>query len=259
MLTITIGFALLTPSPEWAAPSHQDPTPAAAPAADEGREELQEILDEYQDAYDEFLAAYKAAAEADRNKIYEEQYPDAEDYVPRLLAVAESHPKTAVALEALAWVLARSQGESQQKALTALIADHFTSEKMAEVCFSFPDDEAGKALLVRLVAESPHVAVRGSACYALATRVGPPYDPSEPWTTKDEYVVLMRRIQAEFPDVDMRGAKLGDLARGGLFEVERLQIGMDVPEIAGEDIAGVPFKLSDYQGKVVMLDFWGHW
>jgi hypothetical protein len=31
------------------------------------------------------------------------------------------------------------------------------------------------------------------------------------------------------------------------------------PEIQGDDIDGVPFKLSDYRGKVVVLDFWGNW
>ncbi|MBT7257007.1 MAG: redoxin domain-containing protein [Planctomycetaceae bacterium] len=31
------------------------------------------------------------------------------------------------------------------------------------------------------------------------------------------------------------------------------------PEIAAEDIDGVKFKLSDYRGKVVVLDFWGDW
>jgi hypothetical protein len=35
--------------------------------------------------------------------------------------------------------------------------------------------------------------------------------------------------------------------------------GQLAPEIAREDIDGVPFKLSDYRGKVVVLDFWGHW
>jgi hypothetical protein len=33
----------------------------------------------------------------------------------------------------------------------------------------------------------------------------------------------------------------------------------DAPEIAGKDLDGKAFKLSDYRGKVVLLDFWGHW
>ena len=37
------------------------------------------------------------------------------------------------------------------------------------------------------------------------------------------------------------------------------RVGQLAPEIAGEDLDGVPFRLSDYRGKVVLLDFWGHW
>jgi cytochrome oxidase Cu insertion factor (SCO1/SenC/PrrC family) len=37
------------------------------------------------------------------------------------------------------------------------------------------------------------------------------------------------------------------------------RIGTLAPEIAGEDMDGAFFKLSDYRGKVVLLDFWGHW
>jgi peroxiredoxin len=36
-------------------------------------------------------------------------------------------------------------------------------------------------------------------------------------------------------------------------------LGKKAPEIAGEDIDGKKFKLSDYRGKVVLLDFWGNW
>jgi cytochrome oxidase Cu insertion factor (SCO1/SenC/PrrC family) len=38
-----------------------------------------------------------------------------------------------------------------------------------------------------------------------------------------------------------------------------LRVGTEAPEITGEDIDGVPFKLSDYRGQVVLLDFWGNW
>ena len=36
-------------------------------------------------------------------------------------------------------------------------------------------------------------------------------------------------------------------------------IGDLAPEISGTDLNGEPFKLSDYRGQVVVLDFWGNW
>jgi cytochrome oxidase Cu insertion factor (SCO1/SenC/PrrC family) len=36
-------------------------------------------------------------------------------------------------------------------------------------------------------------------------------------------------------------------------------VGQLAPEIQGEDTSGEPFKLSDFRGKVVVLNFWGDW
>jgi len=36
-------------------------------------------------------------------------------------------------------------------------------------------------------------------------------------------------------------------------------VGNVAPDIDGIDLDGEAFKLSDYRGKVVMLDFWGDW
>jgi hypothetical protein len=52
---------------------------------------------------------------------------------------------------------------------------------------------------------------------------------------------------------------LGGLAAGCLRLGETLEsVGSDqaAPEIAGADAKDQPFKLSDYRGKVVLLDFW---
>ncbi len=38
-----------------------------------------------------------------------------------------------------------------------------------------------------------------------------------------------------------------------------LDVGQVAPEIDAEDLDGKRFKLSDYRGKVVVLDFWGNW
>ena len=54
-------------------------------------------------------------------------------------------------------------------------------------------------------------------------------------------------------------AAYGERAKAVLFELDALAIGKPVPDIVGEDLDGKPMKLSDYRGKVVLLDFWGHW
>ena len=36
-------------------------------------------------------------------------------------------------------------------------------------------------------------------------------------------------------------------------------VGQLALEISGVDLDGAPMRLSDYRGKVVVLDFWGHW
>lgn len=40
---------------------------------------------------------------------------------------------------------------------------------------------------------------------------------------------------------------------------EKFGVGNIAPDIEGTDLDGVAFKLSDYKGKVVFLDFWGDW
>ena len=41
--------------------------------------------------------------------------------------------------------------------------------------------------------------------------------------------------------------------------VERLAIGTMAPDFEGQDLAGKSVKLSDYRGKIIVLDFWATW
>jgi hypothetical protein len=78
--------------------------------------------------------------------------------------------------------------------------------------------------------------------------------------TEQQILVLLERVKQEFADVELpSGRKLGDLADAELFEIQHLTVGKEAPEIEGEDAGGETFRLSDYRGKVVLLDFWGDW
>jgi serine/threonine protein kinase len=48
-------------------------------------------------------------------------------------------------------------------------------------------------------------------------------------------------------------------APGGARDEGGVAVGQPAPEIDGEDLANECFLLSDYRGKVVLLDFWGFW
>jgi len=49
---------------------------------------------------------------------------------------------------------------------------------------------------------------------------------------------------------------VGRKAKNELFDLRYLSVGKAAPEVKGTDQDGKPFKLSDYKGKVVLLDFW---
>jgi peroxiredoxin len=58
---------------------------------------------------------------------------------------------------------------------------------------------------------------------------------------------------------DYHGTKPEDyaaLAEGSLFELDHLRVGMTAPDFEATDVEGKAFKLSDYRGKMVVLDFW---
>jgi tetratricopeptide (TPR) repeat protein len=57
----------------------------------------------------------------------------------------------------------------------------------------------------------------------------------------------------------MKKITIADQVPGELFEIRNLAVGKTAPDIVADDLDGKSFKLSDYRGKVVVLDFWGNW
>ena len=51
----------------------------------------------------------------------------------------------------------------------------------------------------------------------------------------------------------------GQDAHAELYEIRELCVGKPAPEIVGKDVDGKPFTLSDFKGKVVVIDFWATW
>jgi cytochrome oxidase Cu insertion factor (SCO1/SenC/PrrC family) len=63
----------------------------------------------------------------------------------------------------------------------------------------------------------------------------------------------------EYGDVTLSGGdQVAERANAELFEIRNLSVGKEAQDIEGQDQDGKVFKLSDYRGKVVLLDFWSY-
>jgi thiol-disulfide isomerase/thioredoxin len=69
----------------------------------------------------------------------------------------------------------------------------------------------------------------------------------------------VRSISERSSEVIQEKGTLADLAGPRLAALQTLSVGKLAPEIAGEDVQGVPMKLADFRGKAVLLTFSGEW
>ncbi len=69
------------------------------------------------------------------------------------------------------------------------------------------------------------------------------------------------RAKATFQQVigEAPNSILGKRSRGNIQEIDNLNIGQPAPTFSAKTISGKPVSLSDFKGKVVLLDFWSAW
>ena len=210
---------------------------------------------EYQAAQQAFSQAYQAAKDpAEKQKVVQEKYPQPEKFAARFADFAEKNPDDPKALDALVWVVRFARQGPEFKRALAQLEQHIKSEKIAEIAPSlvYSGDGAALAFLQKAVEQSPHRSVKGAATYALG-------DWHMNRNNQAEAEKRFEEVVEKYGDLKHYRGTLADAAKVQLHEIRNLAIGKPAPEIEGEDVDGKKFKLSEYRGKVVVLDFWGDW
>ena len=114
-----------------------------------------------------------------------------------------------------------------------------------------PPDKTRDALRA-IIAKSPHAAAKASALYSLAINLM--MTPAAAPETLDEARKLFETLKKDHPD-----SSYATSADAYVFELTYLQIGKSPPDFETTDENGKAWKLSDYRGKVTVVDFWGFW
>jgi thiol-disulfide isomerase/thioredoxin len=234
---------------------------------------VQALSAEYDASYKETRAKYKAVKNDDRIDEEAREYRakvhalDLE-YAPKFLAIAEKHPQDPAAVDALvrAGQLGAGESAASEKALALLEKSHLTDARVSKVINDLATSKWTSAdnFLHAVLEKSTNREARGLAAYWEAYRLREKANdelgtPASEKAAK-EAEALLNGVIEKYADVPSgRQGTLGERARVALFELQRLAVGHAAPDIEGVDGDGKHFKLSDYRGKVIVLDFWGHW
>lgn len=176
---------------------------------------------------------------------------------------------------------------AREHAFAILQRKHIDSSKLGPLCerVAFGFCQEYESFLRAVIKHNPHREVQGRAHMALAHFLNNRLQRleiirDEPKLAKEfadlygkEYLqtlerqdrvaagkeaeTLLERAADKFGDVALtNGGTVRERARAVLFEIRNLSVGKVAPEIDAVDQDGIRFKLSDYRGKVVLLDFW---
>lgn len=252
LLALPFALAGIAVAQEQAAPESA-PDPAAEYRA--LNRDLNQAIKAWQDALRKEVEAAQAAGKPFAFRMA----PPTKELVDRALTLAKRYENTEDAVRFLGFVLknASNEREAVRHALATLGKQHATSPsiggllRFCEGAERLGGQDAVRALLDAVIAANEDADAEAQALFQRGR------------------IALQRATTDE-----QRAAAKADLARGRetaqdedlkaridgvLFELDHLQVGCTAPEIAGKDTDGTAFALSDYRGKVILLDFWGFW
>jgi hypothetical protein len=267
------------------------PLAPRSPAWGEPAEQYQAILKDYQKA-----ASGGDGTDEGRRKLIAELDKLRPSLAQRFLDLAEQHPTDPIAVDALTqaiWMVnnngfpAGGKDSPGVRAMTLLLRDYLRSDKLGPICLRINAGfrQEHETFLRTLRERSPHKDVQGLACLALAQFLNNRVQRVDQIKAQPE---LAREYEALFGKEFLAGLQKQDRARAAreieklfeqagkeygdvkipyegtvaqkvkaeLFEFRNLLVGKEAPDIEGVDQDGKRFKLSDYRGQVVLLDFW---
>jgi len=159
-------------------------------------------------------------------------------------------------------------GGKDVEAAAALLAEHHAaSPKLKDVLIpAMRLGTAGDKLLRAVIEKGADEEMKATASFLRGYRISQEIDDEEDEKKVNLMVadakILIEKAMKEAPEARLGSGKLAELARkelDNLHAITTLAIGKPAPEVESLTLEGKSVKLSEYKGKVVLLDIWATW
>lgn len=227
---------------------------------------FEELNGEYSTKLKEYNDAQRQAkTQAEQRKVYGTRpFPE---YMPRFKVLAQEAKGTETAAKSWMRVLEMASTEEEtdeaSASLDVLLNEHIASPAVEGLPSVLRNSVEALGLektlehLATLQTKNPSKVIQASALYTSAEILNDTGEAANAKKAHGLYEKLAKEYAALKPGKSDKTYK--DMADARLFVMDNLQIGKVAPDFESIDENGAKFKLSDYRGKVVVIDFWGIW
>src|SRR5262245_42793818 len=190
----------------------------------------------------------------------------------KAIKIAEGDPKDETGLAALEFTLkvaekTRASGKEVEAAVALLAEHHAASPKAKDLLIpAMRLGDAGEKLLKAVAEKNPDKEAKGVALFLRGYKIAQSLDDEEDEKKLNEKVAeateLLEKALKEAPDAKLGRATLGEIAKKELEDLKSVTavvVGKPAPDVESYTLDGKKVKLSDYKGKVVLLDIWATW
>lgn len=227
-----------------------------------------------------------AETNAEKQTIFDENNPTPW-YTSQLLSLAKEFPKTDASFEAsMQIVINRTDSKEFPAAMDFVLDNHGERVQWQKICQAYLEEIPSLQLenwMRKMIknansetvkAQTTHIfyeyfdqfpTFASTIAYNKELEARLPKDQvqyiyNRKPEVRQDLLKMMVDIRDNMSDVKSRsGRPFSEIVKGPIFELENLNVGQIAPDIVGKDFDDIEFKLSDYRGKIVMLDFWGQW
>lgn len=226
---------------------------------------FQKLNGEFQKAYSNLVSDFrKAKTDKKKNEIRKRIPKLNQEFAPKFLKAAEADPKSDVGFQCLSWVLQRQRsGKQFDRALDLIAKHHVTHKNIVRVTSGLLRSQSKKAskFLEAVMKKHPDKTVKGQISITLAAKLKRTAEMEGDLKLYAKAEKAYENAAAEYGSV--RVPRSGTVAKASADALKDMRgpraLGKIAPEIEAEDLDGETFKLSEYRGKVVLIDFWGNW
>ncbi len=229
-----------------------------APTLLSAQQDPKAAYDDLAKAFNKAIAQWQEEAQQAQQAGKKIPAPPTKEFIGQAQELATSFAGKDEAVRFLAFIVKSASNERNavKKAVETLATDHAKSKAIGEALPFLPNAlRFGAQTQVMALLDQFATGNADTDCQAQAriTRGA--------LRLRSEDEAVRKQAEQDLREVAKltKNEELLTQAKDALFEIEHLQVGCAAPEIAGVDVEGVPFKLGDYRGKVVLLDFWGFW